>query len=78
MFVFSNVFPFLYIFNSLQSSLTGSAEKSTWDQANRWQKLGLAWRKRKKISQIINNYLFLSFFLLIIFWVAVMTVGCIV
>jgi hypothetical protein len=26
------------------------AEKSTWDQANRRQKLGLVWRNRKKIS----------------------------
>ncbi len=29
------------------------------DQANRWQKLGLVWRNRKKISQIINAYLYL-------------------
>jgi hypothetical protein len=34
--------------------------------ANRRQKLGLVWRNRKKISQIINDYLCLSFFLLII------------
>jgi hypothetical protein len=66
-------FPFLYILNSLQSSLlftfcqacllvketadieTGLAEKSSWDQAIIWQKLGLVWRNRKKISQIIKE-----------------------
>ncbi len=42
------------------------AEKSTWGQANREEKLGLVWRNRKKISQIINDYLYLRFFLLII------------
>jgi hypothetical protein len=45
---------------------TGMAEKSSWDQANRWQKLGLVWRIRKKISQIINDCFYLPFFLLII------------
>ncbi len=36
--------------------------------ANRRKKLGLVWRNRKKISQIINDYLCLPFFLLIILW----------
>ncbi len=45
---------------------TGIAEKSRWDQANRRQKLGLVWRNRKKISQIIKDYFYLPFFLLII------------
>jgi hypothetical protein len=45
---------------------TGMAEKSSWDQANIRQKLGLVWRNRKKISQIIKDYFFLPFFLLII------------
>jgi hypothetical protein len=40
---------------------------SSWDQANREGKLGLVWRNRKNISQIINDYLFLLFFLLIIY-----------
>jgi len=31
------------------------AEKPSWDQANRRQKLGLVWRNRKKISQIIKE-----------------------
>ncbi len=31
-------------------------------------KLGLVWRNKKKISQIINAYLYLPFFLLIILW----------
>jgi hypothetical protein len=44
------------------------AEKSSWDQANRRQKLGLVWRNRKKISQIIKDYFYLLFFLLIILW----------
>jgi hypothetical protein len=46
---------------------TGMAKKvQHWDQANRQQKLGLVWRNRKKISQIISAYLYLPFFLLII------------
>jgi hypothetical protein len=45
---------------------TGMAGKSSWDQANRRQKLGLVWRIRKKISQIIKDYFYLLFFLLII------------
>jgi hypothetical protein len=78
--------PFLYIVNSLQSSLTvyilpslyaaketaeietGMAEKSSWNQANILQKVGLVWRNRKKISQIIKDYFYLPFFLLIILW----------
>jgi hypothetical protein len=44
------------------------AEKSSWDQATRRQKLGLVWRNRKKISQIIKDYFYLPFFLLIILW----------
>jgi hypothetical protein len=36
------------------------AEKSSWDQANRRQKLGLVWRNRKKISQIIKDLLLLT------------------
>jgi hypothetical protein len=44
------------------------AGKSSWDQANRRQKLGLVWRIRTKISQIIKDYFYLPFFLLIILW----------
>jgi hypothetical protein len=47
------------------------AEKSSWDQANRRQKLGLVWRIRKKISQIIKDYFCLPFFLLIILWLSI-------
>jgi hypothetical protein len=47
---------------------TGMAEKSSWEQANIRQKLGLVWRNRKKISQIIKGYFHLPFFLLIILW----------
>ncbi len=47
---------------------TEMAEQSSWDQANILQKLGLVWRNRKKISQIIKDYLYLPFFLLIILW----------
>jgi hypothetical protein len=36
-------------------------EKSSWDQANLRKKLGLVWRKRKKISQIIKDYFYLPF-----------------
>jgi hypothetical protein len=44
------------------------AGKSSWDQANRQQKLGLVWRIRKKISQIIKDFFYIPFFLLIILW----------
>jgi hypothetical protein len=40
---------------------TGMAEKSCWDQANLRQKLGLVWRNRKKINQIIKDYFYLPF-----------------
>jgi hypothetical protein len=40
---------------------TGMAEKSCWDQANIRQKLGLVWRNRKKINQIIKDYFYLPF-----------------
>ncbi len=76
MSLFLMSFPFLYIFNSLQSSLTvyilqslppvketpeietGMAEKSSWEQANIWQKLGyLVWRKnRKKFAKLSKTY----------------------
>jgi hypothetical protein len=42
------------------------AEESSWDQANMPQKLGMAWRNRKKISQIIKDCFHLPFFHLII------------
>ncbi len=45
---------------------TGTAEMSSWDQANRRKNLGLVWRNRKKISQIIKDYFHLPCFLLII------------
>jgi hypothetical protein len=44
------------------------AEKSSWDQANPQQKLGLVWRNTKKISQIIKDNFYLPFFLSIILW----------
>ncbi len=47
---------------------TGMAEKSRWDQANRRQKPGLVWRNIREISQIITDYFYLTFFLLIILW----------
>ncbi len=50
------------------------AGKSSWDQANRRQKLGLVWRIRKKISQIIKDYFYLLFFLLIILCIHYTTV----
>jgi hypothetical protein len=46
---------------------TGMAKNPALGPANRRRKLGLAWRNRKKVSQIINAYLYLPFFLLIIF-----------
>ncbi len=45
---------------------TEVAEKASWDQANGQQKLGLVWRNEKKISQIINDYICLPFFLFLI------------
>jgi hypothetical protein len=47
---------------------TGIAKKSSWEPANIWQKQDLVWRNRKKISQIIKDYCYLPFFLLIILW----------
>ena len=46
--------------------LKQEAEKSSWDQPNIWKKLGLVWRNRKKICQIIKDYFYLPFYLLII------------
>jgi hypothetical protein len=51
------------LFKEIAEIETGMAGKSSWDQANSWQKLGLVWRIRKKISQIIKD---LPFYLLII------------
>jgi hypothetical protein len=45
---------------------TGMAEKSGWER----QKLDLVWRNRKKICQIIKDYFYLPFFLLIILWIS--------
>ncbi len=45
---------------------TGMTEKPTWGQAKKRQKLSLVWRNRKKICQIIKDYCYLPFFLLII------------
>jgi hypothetical protein len=44
--------------------------KQEWQKspAETRQKLGLVWRSRKKISQIIKDYFYLPFFLLIILW----------
>jgi hypothetical protein len=47
---------------------TGMAEESRRDKANRQKKLGLVWRNRKKICQIIKDYFYLPFSLLIILW----------
>ncbi len=55
---------------------TGMAGKSSWDQANGRKKLGLVWIIRKKISQIIKDYFYLPFFLLIILWLGGWDVGC--
>jgi hypothetical protein len=53
------------------------AEMSSWDQANRREKFGLVWRSRKKISQIINDFIYLPFFLLIILCIYIsMMRGC--
>jgi hypothetical protein len=41
-------------------------EKSSLGPGKQTQKLGLVWRNMNKISQIINAYLYLPFFLLII------------
>ncbi len=51
---------------------TRMADKSSWDQANIRQNLGLVWRNRKNIRQIIKYYFYLPFFLLIILCTAVM------
>jgi hypothetical protein len=77
MSLFSDVYSLPALFTFFQVCLlvketaeieTGMAEKSSWDQANIRQKLGLVWRNRKKISQIIKDYFYLPFFDLIILW----------
>ncbi len=56
-------FPFLYILNSLQSSLTVNSKRRLPVKfvclLKRLQRLGMVWRNRKKISQIIKDYLYL-------------------
>jgi hypothetical protein len=59
---------FVCLLKRLPEIETGIAEKSSWDQANIRQKLGLVWRNRKKINQIIIDYFYLPFLLLIILW----------
>jgi hypothetical protein len=46
----------------LEIKNTKGRKVQPWDQANGRQKLGLVWRNRKKISQIINTYLTLPLF----------------
>jgi hypothetical protein len=46
----------------------GMAEKSSLGTRKTNGKIGLVWRNRKKISQIINAYLCLPFFFIIILW----------
>jgi hypothetical protein len=44
-----------YVYNLLKETgdiETGMAEKSSWNQANRQQKVGLVWRNRKKVAKI--------------------------
>jgi hypothetical protein len=43
-------------------------QKSPAGTRKQMAKLGLVWRNRNKSGQIINDYLCLSFFLLIILW----------
>jgi hypothetical protein len=54
----------LYNYNRLFKAAGRQAGRQ--EQANRRQKLGLVWRIRKKISQIIKDYFYLPFFFLII------------
>jgi hypothetical protein len=65
MSLFSDVFSLLFTFcqvcllvKKTSEIETGMTEKSSWDQANIWQKQGLVWRHRKKISQIIKDYFY--------------------
>jgi hypothetical protein len=76
-FEFFTIFSYCLVFTYCQVCLlvketaeieAGMAEKSSRDQANIRQKLGLVWRNRKNISQIIKDYFYLLFFLLIILW----------
>jgi hypothetical protein len=50
-------------------------EMSSREQASRWKKHGLVWINRNKISQIIKDYFYLPFFLLIILWGRVGDIG---
>jgi hypothetical protein len=64
------LFTFLQV--CLLAKETGEIERGMAEKAHvgsgehTAQKLGLVWRNRKKISQIIKDYFYLPFFLLII------------
>ncbi len=60
------ILPSLSIVNETGKTVTGMAEKSSWEQANLRQKLGLVCRNSKNISQISKDYFYLPFLLLII------------
>ncbi len=48
-------------------------------EANRGENIGgLVWRNIKKISHILNDYLYFPFFLLIILWVYLSVIGVVV
>jgi hypothetical protein len=58
----------LIAFLKTQQRLNRNGESPSLGPGKKTAKLGLVWRNRKKISQIINAYLSLPFFLLIILW----------
>jgi hypothetical protein len=63
---FQKVYKLIAFLKTLQRLKWNGRKVKPWDQANRQQKLGLVWRNRKKTSQIINAYLYLPFFFLIV------------
>ncbi len=54
-----------YMVDTAEIETGMEGKSSTRTRPNRWQKLGLVWRNWKKISQIINAYLYLPLHLLI-------------
>ena len=60
------LFSLVNTFKDTAATESEVAEKSIWDPAKRGEKLGLVSRYKKKSSKIINDYLYLPFFLLII------------
>jgi hypothetical protein len=46
------VYKLIAFLKTLQKLNRNGRKVQPWDQANRWQKLGLVWRNRKKLAKL--------------------------